>query len=105
MPANLTLTSPDSPIELELDGRGLPLALALDHTRRELRSRLAVTTGGTETRGATGGLSYLDTATCDDLSVTGETNRVHRGTFDEFALPGRLGELDVVLYQGWLVKK
>lgn len=82
----------DSPVEIDLDpATGLPARLTLEDADGQLVRAFSVSvsidTGGTEDRGWTGGLQYLDTRTDTASASSGAVARTHRGAFDEVAVP------------------
>ncbi|TDN91567.1 alpha-amylase family glycosyl hydrolase [Microbacterium sp. BK668] len=87
-----TVRSVDSPVEIDLDpATGLPVRLTLSdgdgQLVRAFSISVSIETGGTEDRGWTGGLQYLDTRTETVSASGGAAARTHRGTFDEVAVP------------------
>lgn len=93
MTSPATIRTADSPLAIDLDpATGLPVRLTLSDPGGDLvqgvTASLTVETGGTEDRGWTGGLRYIDTVTvAASASQHRPVRRVHRGTFVEIAVP------------------
>jgi glycosidase len=100
----LHIHTPDSPLHLQLDPHtglldGITLSLGEADLPRRVGMALQAHLGGREERGWTGGLRYVDTETVGVVIDTDRPRRrVHKGAFEEFAVPVRLGGLS-----GWLL--
>lgn len=98
-----TIASSDSPFAISLDAEtGLPNSLTVEDDRgkitRSIKIGLTAEIGGVERRHPTGGLLYEDTEQISGLVSSDRISRIHKGIYDEYQQPAKLGELDLTLH-------
>ena len=104
MSTDIVISSPESPLNVVADAQtGLPTRIRIPgaHLDQHLRVGVSATVDGVEGRGWTGGIRYDNTETYPLITLDAESpRRTHRGTSDEYAVTGSLGDLSVrVMYR------